>query len=134
MTLPRITASELLQRWQGANELSWEDKSIGCVGCGAGFQTGDVNFTYPPIEITDETPAIVSRLPGHRCVTCAWGALSRGLRFDGIGLFVEKAHQGSTIDELPRELREKILESFTLIDRLATELEAASRGKAVEPS
>lgn len=139
MALPKITQSELLRRWQGANELSWEVYSIYCSDCGKLFETGDVNFTFPaptPEPTSEgEVPAIARKMPLHRCTTCTWDCLRRGIRFDGVAVFVEKQHQGRTLDELPLEIQGKLLESFTVIDRLSQQLEAASRGRVPpEPS
>lgn len=139
MALPRITQSELLRRWQGANELSWEVHSIACSDCGKVFATGDVNFTFPappaaPQTSEGEVPAIVRTMPAHRCVGCSWKVLLLGVRFDGVGVFVEKVHQGATVEQLPLEIQGKLLEAFALVDRLSQQLEAAARGKAFDPS
>lgn len=135
MALPRITQSDLLRRWQSANELSWEDHSFDCVDCRVEFKTGDVNFTYPEPEVAPDAPAIVSRIAGHRCVSCAWRALTeKGVRFNGIGVFVERAHQHRTFEELPKATQAKMLESFELVDRLSTELERAAKAPEERPS
>ena len=144
---PRITSSELLRQWAKANELEWETRVLKCqgdrhgstnpevLGHGSGdFSSGDVFFSFPPpvAAAAPDAPAVVRRTPLYLCTTCAFTEIRAGRRFDGAGVFVERKHQGRTLEELPRTVYDHVVEGMTLLDQLHRNLEAAAKGKAPE--
>lgn len=115
---PRITMSRVLQQWQQANQLSWEERSSHCAVSGAAFMTGDVTLIFGG----DGHPVHGDyMLPQHAIAHME----ETGEKPKGAGLFIQKEHRNVDFADLEDVVQERVAEGMALLDMLFSNVEAA---------
>ena len=129
--MPQI-ADDILKRWHQAAQFYWDDTSSSCTHCGIQFATGDVCFLFGDLD-----SAIAKK--EYLCPQDGMAAVVHGNRMpSATTLFIEDAHRDKRLSKLPKEIRDRVVESFQIIDnihrgveeRLAAILDREAQGKA----
>lgn len=128
--IPKIARSKALEKWIDADLYRWTSFGTHCESCGARYETGDITFAFGRVEDAapeGEMPAAVKIDARNTCTQCAWAILQAGVKFTGMGVHIDAVYRGFDIDDLPAQVRGRIVEAFTLVDQLIANLDRAIR-------
>jgi hypothetical protein len=111
---PKIADSEVIKRWHSASYYEWSDSADRCGVCPMVFTTGQIIFVWGDVSVA------ISR-QAYTCDRCGIVALSEGeIRPSACMVYVERRHRKKDYSELPEDVQERMLEAFTIIDKIAS--------------
>lgn len=117
--MPKL-ADDILRKWHQAAKYYWDETSSACTHpkCGTAFVTGDVCFLFGDLE------SVVDR-KDYLCPRCGMAAVAHDGKFpSATTLFIENPHRNRKLSKLPAEIRDRVIEGFTIIDQIHTGVEA----------
>lgn len=93
----------------------YDDTVSACAGCKRKFFSGDVSVLFQHV---------ISKAASFLCPDCTMRELETkgGARPTGAAVFLASKWKNVDIDDLPAETRERVLEGFGIVQRLASVL------------
>ena len=119
----RFAQSEIVRRWSNILRYDWDESSKECAVCQKSFRTGDVSLVF------GRTDAVIA-VSRWACENCGWQLVKDGAVPSGAAVFVQDCHRDRDLDQLNQTVRDRVVEGFTIVDRLADAMEQI--GKAGE--